>query len=57
MSNIIAIFRLGYGYKNCLRRIVVVAHLAERLLLKPEASGSNQAISNFYKQHLFTFIC
>jgi len=32
---------------------VVEAQLAEGLLPTPEDTGSNPAISNFYKEHLF----
>ena len=36
---------------------VVVAQLAERLLLTSKYSGSNSAISCFHKQYLFVANC
>ena len=39
------------------KRAVVVAQLADWLLLTPEGVGSNPAIRNFYKENLLIVNC
>ena len=49
-SNLIKNWRINQHYS------AVVEQLAERLLLTRENQGSNPAITNFYKEHLFAAI-
>ena len=45
---------LSASLRNTIRRAAAVAKLAEELLPTPEDTGSNLAMSNFYKEHVFT---
>ena len=52
-----ALVSLLLSFKHCLKRAVFVVQLTERLFLSSEDPGSNQAIGNHYKEHLFTINC